>query len=899
MPIYRTTAKKFFISEVTEFIFTNFENHFDNLKIILPNGYLCNYLQKNIVSKVGTTILPSIIPINDISSSLEDSFQIPFQQIGKITSLEERIILTEIINSYDKLNYTIPQTISLASSLAKLFFEFEANKIEFNKLKNIPTLDQAEHWHFIYDFLEFAYKNWQEKIVALKKSTPAQHQKLIFNAELNRIQEAKNYTVIAGVIGNNQITKDFIVEISKLKNGYIILPPFVIPDQSELTKLLPEEPLYNIGKLLKQLAVGLQNVPYLGKISTTSILDNLLIKNISTNYLDNIKYVEFDNIFLEAEYVAAKCHETVLGNSDTKIAVLISDDKIKNYFIAKFDKYGLNFSDLLGENLLNLPLTGLVLEIAKNICQEFFLPDFISLILHPLIICDETKKLKRLIAKHNRFSQNINDITKIIDDNFTDRSHLDNLHNICRVFRQKIISHNFGNFLNQTIDAVKIIYPNLWQGFYNNKIINAFTEIIQVTKDIELSDPENFPDILKELISGGRIYNDPSNRSIIICSPNEATLINYDLIIHTNFALNSYPPPQIGSPWLNKQMIEQIGLDSWTARFGNSMYDFYLNLHNKNVLITRSIKTGNSSASMPSPFLLTLKHILKNNLNQTFIPADSTINNLNQQTVEYVFAQNFPKQISATDIETLIRAPYNFYAKKILNLKIEQEIEETPGLSEFGNFFHKVVEIYTKNYTSDPLIALERFKNYAKELLLTSIFPKQTTNFWQAKIEAIAKDFILFDHTRRQNLQQVVAEARGELVLKISGKEIKIVAIADRIEINKENKAIIMDYKTGTLPTKKDVFSGLSPQLIIESIILLEGGFGKLGSLEVESLVYVKINSKSPYISLIEIPIRKEDIQNHKQGLINLLTHYITTGQYFLEPNLMNYDDYWHLARRS
>ena len=94
MPIYRTTAKKFFISEVTEFIFTNFENHFDNLKIILPNGYLCNYLQKNIVSKLGTTILPNIIPINDISSSLEDSFQIPSQQIGKITSLEERIILT-------------------------------------------------------------------------------------------------------------------------------------------------------------------------------------------------------------------------------------------------------------------------------------------------------------------------------------------------------------------------------------------------------------------------------------------------------------------------------------------------------------------------------------------------------------------------------------------------------------------------------------------------------------------------------------------------------------------------------------------------------------------------------------------------------------------------------------
>ncbi len=122
---------------------------------------------------------------------------------------------------------------------------------------------------------------------------------------------------------------------------------------------------------------------------------------------------------------------------------------------------------------------------------------------------------------------------------------------------------------------------------------------------------------------------------------------------------------------------------------------------------------------------------------------------------------------------------------------------------------------------------------------------------------------------------------------------------AEKSEINKENKATIIDYKTGSIPTKKDVFSGLSPQLIIESIILLDGGFGKLGSIEAESLVYVKINSKSPYISLTEIAINKEDIQKHKQGLINLLTHYITTGQYFIEPNLMNYDDYWHLARRS
>jgi ATP-dependent helicase/nuclease subunit B len=147
---------------------------------------------------------------------------------------------------------------------------------------------------------------------------------------------------------------------------------------------------------------------------------------------------------------------------------------------------------------------------------------------------------------------------------------------------------------------------------------------------------------------------------------------------------------------------------------------------------------------------------------------------------------------------------------------------------------------------------------------------------------------------------QIFSEVRGEIILDINGTKIKIIAIADRIEINKEkNKAIIIDYKTGAIPTKKDVLSGLSPQLIIESIILHEGGFAELGKIETKSLIYVKIASQEPYISTIEISITKDDILQHKQGLINLLHHYITNGEYLIEPNLMKYDDYWHLARRE
>ena len=87
-------------------------------------------------------------------------------------------------------------------------------------------------------------------------------------------------------------------------------------------------------------------------------------------------------------------------NHNAKIAILITNDKIKDYFTAKLDKYRLNFSDLIGENILNLHITSFIIEVAKIISQEFSLKNFISLILHPLIICEETIKLKQLIIKH-------------------------------------------------------------------------------------------------------------------------------------------------------------------------------------------------------------------------------------------------------------------------------------------------------------------------------------------------------------------------------------------------------------------------------------------------------------------------------------------------------------------
>jgi ATP-dependent helicase/nuclease subunit B len=285
-----------------------------------------------------------------------------------------------------------------------------------------------------------------------------------------------------------------------------------------------------------------------------------------------------------------------------------------------------------------------------------------------------------------------------------------------------------------------------------------------------------------------------------------------------------------------------------------------------------------------------LQYILGNNLKHSVaIIEQSQPAKIPEETS--ATASTFPKQISATDIETLIRSPYNFYTKKILKLRKIDEINDRPSLADFGNFFHQIAEGYTNNF---PEYSIEDLSN---EYLEKLDIPEYSKNSWRTKLLSIAPELVEFEQSRRKQIASVHCEIKGTLKLNIKGKEIEILAIADRIEVEKDGDVYIMDYKTVVIPTKKDVLSGLSPQLVVESIILAEGGFN-IPSIHVKKIIYVKINSNKPYLKTTEIELSSDEIQRHKQGLISLFEHYITTNKYPIAPCQMKYDDYTHFARR-
>lgn len=895
MNLYVTSSKQDFLKQVANYIIENFSNTFYHLKVIMPNELLCLYLQKLLINKLGCAILPNIIPISEMSAENEEVFKITATQIGKISQIEEKLILAQIINKYPKLNYSIEQGLSLSTRVANLFFELEINNIEIQTLKDILPPNQAQHWDILYEFISFAYFNWKDNLIKLQKSSKSAYQRIIFESEISRLKlNTKDITIIAGICGGNFITNQFISEISKLANGHIILPPLSEIQDLNSSQIKPEDALYQLSKLLKHLKVGIDRCKPLAN-KKSSVLDKLISNSNATNLDFKISYIEFDNIFLEAAYVANKCEEIISRSPNANIAIITNSYKAKEYYNMALTKNKIKYNDFFGTDILKLNVISYLISIAENLCSEFSLKRFFKLIFHPGISCKYSLELKLLIIKHNPFANSLDTIKAITTKH--NNSALVNWFTVLYGFlATDLLTLKFNYILKKIISIAESLYPQIWDENSMYKISESLLMILKSNWDYQLNSLADFPNIFRQLLSGGRVYSYQKPSNVIICNPSDTGLINFDHVIMADLNEGVFPMPAMHNPWMNKHIQIELGLDCGSPNMGISLYNFYLNLHNTEVIITRAKKQGGTRNMLPSPLLLMLEHIIGNR----FVQYEGKTKNVNTRTNSVKFAQsfNFPTQISATDIEMLVRAPYNFYAKKILKLHPFQEPDDRPQRAEFGNFFHECVHRYTIEYDKIEHDKLNYLIQISQHILQESVFPEQTKKIWNLKFAAIAEDFIEFDTLRRQSASMVYSEIRGELNLILENQNIKIIAIADRIEINHFGNAVILDYKTGTIPTKKEILTGLSPQLIIGALIIMEGGFFDISKKLVEKLIYVKINSSKPYLKTTEIILSKDKLLKHKSGLVALLNHYIKTKQFPIEPNLMKYDYYSHLARR-
>jgi ATP-dependent helicase/nuclease subunit B len=188
-----------------------------------------------------------------------------------------------------------------------------------------------------------------------------------------------------------------------------------------------------------------------------------------------------------------------------------------------------------------------------------------------------------------------------------------------------------------------------------------------------------------------------------------------------------------------------------------------------------------------------------------------------------------------------LRDPYAIYAKHVLGLKPLDALDEPIGPLERGTALHKALEIFIARYKDGlPDDAERQLALIADQVFAEAGIPKAALALWRPRFGAAAHGFVEFERGRRLAIAASHLEIKGSLAI----GNFTLTGVADRIDILKDGNAAILDYKTGAIPTIKQVEQLLSPQLPLEAAMLAQGGFPGIGKRIAEDLIYLSLASE-------------------------------------------------------
>ncbi len=435
--------------------------------------------------------------------------------------------------------------------------------------------------------------------------------------------------------------------------------------------------------------------------------------------------------------------------------------------------------------------------------------------------------------------------------------------------------------------------------------------------------PAEWPGVLDALIAPESVKpSTAGDGRISIWGALEARLQNVDLLVVG--ALNEGTWPRRAEPdrFLSRGMKSGLSLEPPERRIGQAAHDFSMALGGEHVILSRSARAGDAPA-VPSRWMQRLMTFLGPDITKTCRARGAVLlgwANALDERHDVPFAPRpsptpplaaRPTHFSVTEIETLRRDPYAIYARRILKLNPLDGVLRDPSVAERGNLFHEILHRFTASKIEPHApLALEKLIEIGRICFDEAQLPEDLDVVWWPRFEAIAANIIGWEKEQanknpaRHSELKAQATAVGNTGVTLGGR-------ADRIDCLPGGMADILDYKTGSSPSKRQAHMLIAPQLPLEAALLRRGAFLDIGKAEPAELAYVRLKPngavdpesileiKGANASLRSAPDLAEDAWGRLEELIlhyaNQKAGYLSRALPFRETEVSGYYD--HLAR--
>ncbi len=337
----------------------------------------------------------------------------------------------------------------------------------------------------------------------------------------------------------------------------------------------------------------------------------------------------------------------------------------------------------------------------------------------------------------------------------------------------------------------------------------------------------------------------------------EARLVRADRMILAGLEEGVWPNAAPTDPFLSRPMRQTLGLPPPERRLGQTAQDFVQAACADEAILVHSERRGGQPA-VKSRWLWRLEMLTRGaHARATPVALERPSAHLDQaraldapsrSTPAYAPrpaprppVDRRPRELPVTGVERWVRDPYAIYARYVLNLRQMDRPGQSAEAMARGNAVHKAVERLTLSW---PEVLPDDCADQLETLLLEELGHHGFEDAAMAREAPLARNCARWlsgwEAERRARGIVIRVEEKVQMLIAGPAGPFRLTAKADRIELSSTGAAVL-DFKTGQIPSPKQVKSGFSPQLTLTGAILAHEGLSDTGPVTPEELTYIRV----------------------------------------------------------
>ena len=842
----------------------------------------------------------------------------------------------------------------LADSLAAFMAEMQGEGVSPEAISRLDVSDQSGHWARTVNFLSIVQHYFDD--TGETPDTEAR-QRLIVERLIARWAESPpaDPVIVAGSTGSRGTTQRLMQAVARLPRGALVLPGFDFDMPADLwgtlddPMLSEDHPQYRFHALMQGLGTDASEIrPWPGAeapnparnrlvslaLRPAPVTDQWLRDGPALGDLrpatDNMTLIEAPTQRHEALAIALRLRDAA---EKGETAALITPDRgLTRQVAAALDRWNILPDDSAGEPL-QLSAIGRLMRHITGLFEARLTADaLLTLLKHPLTHGAKgrgdhlrfTRDLELHIRRNGppypeaeaimnwatgRKSRDADAWAAWVAETFTTHHSPQEMPISARLETHLAL-------LNRTIQGHDpTATPHPWaeaDGRAAKQVIDAFLDAAPHGGTLNARD---YADLFGAVLGGADVRKvETPHPQILIWGTLEARVQGADLLILAGLNDGTWPEVPNPDPWLNRALRHKAGLLLPERRIGLSAHDFQQAIAAPEVWLTRSTRSDDAE-TVVSRWLNRLQNLLAGLPEQGGAAALRSMQDRGAHWLALADALEDlgapdprprpapkppadarPRQLSVTEIKTLIRDPYAVYARHVLGLRPLDPLMRLPDALIRGIVTHAVMERFIRDTADTPEARTrETLMTTAREVFEAALPWPAERLIWLARLERVVDGFLADEETRRANADPVGFETRGKITFDDIGFTLK--GTADRIDRDTSGALLIYDYKTGSVPGK-DEQKHFDKQLILETIMAEQGGFADIPAAPVTGACYIGLGSSPGQVAA---PLSEISLAEFTTEFRRLITRYLSPDQGFLSRRAMfettQTGDYDQLAR--